>query len=120
MSSVVRDVDVSLIIPSQQRNGEQPIKTLNTIPLAPPAPILPKNPKKLKLLDVDPVELARQLALMEAALYKKIRPIECLQRSREYKPGRSSDNITSMIQLANKVRAPRYRTLLAIDVTFPS
>ena len=105
-SDTVQDLGVSLTALQQQKNGEQPIKTLNTIPLAPPAPILPKNPKKLKLLDIDPVELARQLTLMEAALYKKIRPMECLQRSREYKPGRSSDNITSMIQLANRVGAP--------------
>jgi len=54
-------------------------------------------------LDIDPVELARQLTLMEAVLYKKIRPMECLQRSREQKPGRNSDNITSMIQLANRL-----------------
>ena len=64
---------------------------------------MPKNTKKVKLLDVDPLELARQLTLMEAALYKKIRPMECLQRSREAKPGKTPDNITTIIQLSNRV-----------------
>ena len=66
---------------------------------------MPKTNKKLKLLDIDPLELARQLTLMEAALYKKIRPMECLQRSREAKPGKTADNITTIIQLSNRVRA---------------
>lgn len=64
---------------------------------------MPKTSKKLKLLDIDPLELARQLTLMEAALYKKIRPMECLQRSREAKPGKTADNITTIIQLSNRV-----------------
>lgn len=63
---------------------------------------MPKTSKKLKLLDIDPLEVARQLTLMEAALYKKIRPMECLQRSREAKP-KGTDNITVIIQLSNKV-----------------
>ena len=64
---------------------------------------MPKTSKKLKLVDIDPLEVARQLTLMEAALYKKIRPMECLQRSRESKL-KSADNITVIIQLSNKVR----------------
>ena len=68
-----------------------------------PPPIIPKTSKKLKLLDIDPTELARQLTVMEANLYKKIRPIECLQRSRETKPGKNQDNITAIIQLSNRV-----------------
>ncbi|KAI0372236.1 ras GEF [Pilatotrama ljubarskyi] len=87
----------------QQRGGDMPIKTTNTVPITPPAPILPKNSKKVKLLDIDPLELARQLTLMEAALYKKIRPMECLQRSREAKPGKTADNITTIIQLSNRI-----------------
>ncbi|KAI0754910.1 ras GEF [Daedaleopsis nitida] len=92
-----------ILIERAQRGGDAPIKTTNTVPLAPPAPILPKSTKKLKLLDIDPLELARQLTLMEAALYKKIRPMECLQRSREAKPGKTPDNITTIIQLSNRI-----------------
>ncbi|KAM5535086.1 hypothetical protein V8D89_011314 [Ganoderma adspersum] len=92
-----------ILIERAQRDGDAPIKTTNTVPLAPPAPIMPKTSKKLKLLDIDPLELARQLTLMEAALYKKIRPMECLQRSREAKPGKTADNITTIIQLSNRI-----------------
>ncbi|KAI8986090.1 ras GEF [Trametes punicea] len=92
-----------ILIERAQRGGDAPIKTTNTVPLTPPAPILPKNIKKVKLLDIDPLELARQLTLMEAALYKKIRPMECLQRSREAKPGKTTDNITRIIQLSNRI-----------------
>ena len=87
----------------QQRGGDGPFKTTSTASMTPPAPILPKASKKLKLIDVDTLELARQLTLMESSMYKKIRPIECLQRSREQKTG-SKDNISSNIQLSNRVR----------------
>lgn len=88
---------------AQQRGGEAPIRTTNTAAGAqPPAPIFPKSTKKLKLLDIDPLELARQLTLMEGSMYKRIRPIECLQRSREQK-AKNTDNIASIIQLSNRV-----------------
>ena len=78
---------------------------MSTQAASPPPPILPKNPKKIKLLDLDPQELARQLTVMEADLYKKIRPIECLTRSREAsRVGKSDDNITKIIRMANRVR----------------
>ncbi|KAI0667585.1 ras GEF [Trametes maxima] len=92
-----------ILIERAQRGGDAPIKTTNTVPITPPAPILPKNSKKVKLLEIDPLELARQLTLMEAALYKKIRPMECLQRSREAKPGKTADNISTIIQLSNRI-----------------
>lgn len=61
------------------------------------------NKNRLKLLDIDPLELARQLTIIEFALYKKIKAIECLQRSREQKVGENKDHITDVIQLTNKV-----------------
>ena len=64
---------------------------------------MPKTTKKLKLLDIDPLEIARQLTLMEAKLYKRIRPTECLQRSREQRVGKNNDNIAAIIQLSNRV-----------------
>ncbi|KAH9854744.1 ras GEF [Lenzites betulinus] len=91
-----------ILIERAQRGGDASIKT-NTVPITPPAPLLPKSSKKPKLSDIDPLELARQLTLMEAALYKKIRPMECLQRSREAKPGKTPDNITTIIQLSNRI-----------------
>jgi son of sevenless-like protein len=65
-------------------------------------PKLPKPNKKLKLLDIDPLELARQMTIMESHLYQRIRPVECLQRSREQKTD-YNDNIARVIQTSNRV-----------------
>ena len=63
---------------------------------------MPKINKRLKLLDIDPLELARQLTIVESQLYQKIRPMECLLRSREQKTDHN-DNITRVIQTSNRV-----------------
>lgn len=68
----------------------------------PPPPIVPKFNKKLKLLDIDPLELARQLTIMESQLYQRIRPMECLQRAREQRT-ENVDNIAIVIQTSNRV-----------------
>jgi len=69
---------------------------------APPSSIIPKNPKKLKLLDIEALELARQLTVKESDLYRKIRPLECLQRAREQKSD-NMDNIATVIQTSNRI-----------------
>lgn len=46
-----------------------------------PTPIIPKNLKKLKFLDIDATEFARQLTIVESKLYGKIKPIECLDKT---------------------------------------
>jgi son of sevenless-like protein len=69
----------------------------------PPPPIMPRTSKKLKLLDIDPLELARQLTILESQLYQKIRPMECLQRAREQNT-EHNDNIATIIQTSNRVR----------------
>ncbi|KAG6845125.1 hypothetical protein H0H87_000552 [Tephrocybe sp. NHM501043] len=68
----------------------------------PPAPIFPKTNKKLKLADIEPLELARQLTIMESNLYQKIKPMECLQRAREQKT-ENIDNIAIVIQTSNRI-----------------
>jgi son of sevenless-like protein len=89
----------------QQRGGDAMIKmVVKTSQGAPPAPILPKNSKKIKLLDIDSLELARQITIIESRLYQKIKPMECLQRSREQREGDHNDSITAVIQMANHVR----------------
>ena len=79
------------------------IKMVSSSQGAPPPPIVPKTNKKLKLLDVEPLELARQLTIMESQLYQRIRPMECLQRAREQRNDNNIDNITVVIQTSNKV-----------------
>lgn len=63
----------------------------------------PKTSKKLKLLDIHPLELARQLTIMESQLYQSITPTECLQRARESK-SEYKDNINNVTQNFNRVR----------------
>ena len=46
-----------------------------------PTPIIPKNMKKLKFLDIDATEFARQLTIIESRLYGKIKPTECLNKT---------------------------------------
>ncbi|KDR82605.1 hypothetical protein GALMADRAFT_238008 [Galerina marginata CBS 339.88] len=85
-----------------QRQGGDGKTLVNTSLGPPPPPIIPKSSKKLKLLDIDPLELARQLTIMESQLYQKIKPMECLQRSREQKT-ENVDNITTVIQTSNRI-----------------
>lgn len=47
--------------------------------------------------------MARQLTIMESLLYQSIKPMECLQRSREAKSD-YKDNITNVTQNFNRVR----------------
>lgn len=54
------------------------IQTLNQ---STPSPIMPKNMKKLKFLDIDVTEFARQLSIIESRLYGKIKATECLNKT---------------------------------------
>ncbi|KIJ54796.1 hypothetical protein M422DRAFT_200705 [Sphaerobolus stellatus SS14] len=79
------------------------IKRTPAAPTYLPAPIIPKSNKLLKLLDIDPLEMARQLTLMESRLFAKIRPMECLNRGRDKKNSDHEDNISAIIDTSNKV-----------------
>ena len=52
-----------------------------------PTPIMPKNMKKLKFLDIDATEFARQLTIIESRLYFRIKPSECLNKTWNRKGG---------------------------------
>ncbi|KAF9511651.1 hypothetical protein BS47DRAFT_1468293, partial [Hydnum rufescens UP504] len=78
------------------------IRTPGYEPVSPPPPRAPKmgSDRRLSLLDLDPLEVARQLTLKESALFKKIAPGECFARARECpKP---HDNFSTCIALANQ------------------
>lgn len=78
---------------------------MNNTVAAPPA-IVPKNMKKIKLLELDPLEVARQLTIMESNLYNKIKPFECLDKSwsKPDAPG-EAENIKAMILHSNQITA---------------
>lgn len=72
-----------------------------------PQPILPKHIKKLKFLDIDPTEFARQLTIIESRLYGKIRPTECLNKTWQKKlaPGEPdpASNVKALILHSNQL-----------------
>ncbi|KAF7346127.1 hypothetical protein MSAN_01839400 [Mycena sanguinolenta] len=84
-----------ILIERAQKGGDSMIKMITAPQGTPPPP-------KLKLLDIEPLELARQLTIMESQLYQRIRPMECLQRAREQRT-ENIDNITVVIQTSNKI-----------------
>ena len=62
----------------QDTNAKRLVPTMNN---SAPIPIMPKNMKKLKFLDIDVTEFARQLTIIESRLYGKIKPTECLNKT---------------------------------------
>ena len=62
----------------KEAGARRMIQTLNQNT---PAPIMPKNMKKLKFLDIDVTEFARQLTVIESRLYGKIKAAECLNKT---------------------------------------
>ena len=99
---IKRWADAQIIL---QKKGESRTKTAMSLDPQ-PVSIIPKASKKLKLLDFDPLEVARQLTMIECQLYMKIRPSECLMRSREQRSD-NNDNIASIIVTTNKVDSTR-------------
>ena len=69
---------VELRLRGQDTNAKRLVPTPST---STPTPIMPKNMKKLKFLDIDATEFARQLTIIESRLYGKIKPIECLNKT---------------------------------------
>ncbi|GAB5585161.1 hypothetical protein Unana1_00061 [Umbelopsis nana] len=80
-----------------------------------PSPIVPKNMKRLKLLDIDTLELARQLTILDFKLYSSIRPIECLDKawSQDDARGEVAANVKSSIEFCNQVTAWVTDTILS-------
>lgn len=69
-------------VEQRSRGPDMPTKRMVlTLNAQTPQPILPKHMKKLKFLDIDPTEFARQLTIIESRLYGKIRPTECLNKT---------------------------------------
>jgi son of sevenless len=85
--------------------GRRLIQTINQNT---PAPIMPKNMKKLKFLDIDVVEFARQLTIIESRLYGKIKPTECLNKTWQKKLGDNDSpelapNVKALILHSNQM-----------------
>ena len=86
----------------QQTSGESLARKFTpATPHSAPPSILPKAGKRLKLLDCDTLELARQLTIIESRQYNAIKPIECLARARD-EPA-ENDSIKTIITTTNKI-----------------
>ncbi|GKZ36659.1 cell division cycle-protein, partial [Aspergillus brasiliensis] len=71
-----------LTIIEHRLKGQDILKRYMTPPnTTVPKPLTPRNMKKLKFLDLDPMELARQLTIIESRLFARIKPTECLNKS---------------------------------------
>ncbi|SNX83876.1 related to Guanyl nucleotide exchange factor Sql2 [Melanopsichium pennsylvanicum] len=100
------------LVERRQGEGEQMIRKM-VLPNSAPTPILPKNLKKLKFLEIDPLELARQLTLLESRLYNKVKPAECLGL-KWTKPGNDvhAKGIMESINTHNRISAWVAETIL--------
>jgi son of sevenless-like protein len=95
-------------IEQRMRGVEAPARRLVlTLNQQTPAPILPKNMRKLKFLDIDATEFARQLTIVESKLYGKIKLIECLSKTWNRKVGQGEPdpavNVKSFILHSNQL-----------------
>jgi son of sevenless-like protein len=95
-------------IEKRMKGIEAPAKTLVlTLNQSTPPPILPKNMRKLKFLDIDSTEFARQLTVIESRLYGKIKLVECLNKTwqRKLQPGEPDPaaNIKALILHSNQL-----------------
>ncbi|KAI9493737.1 ras guanine nucleotide exchange factor domain-containing protein [Zychaea mexicana] len=90
--------------------------TLNVRASDMPQPILPKNMKRLRFLDIDPLELARQLTIMDSKLYSRIKPVECLDKN--WGKGDADNvaaNVKASIEYSNQVTAWVTDSILSKD-----
>ena len=88
----------------QDTTAKRLVLTLNQ---STPQPIMPKNMKKLKFLDIDVTEFARQLTIVESKLYGKIKPTECLNKTWQKKVGENdpepAPNVKALILHSNQL-----------------
>lgn len=88
----------------QDAPAKRMVLTLNT---QTPPPILPKSMRKLKFLNIDATEFARQLTIIESRLYAKIKPTECLNKTwqKKLEPGEADPaaNVKALILHSNQL-----------------
>ncbi|KAJ3103476.1 hypothetical protein HDU97_010059 [Phlyctochytrium planicorne] len=68
-----------------------------------PPPILPRNLKRIRFLDLDALEVARQLTILEAKEYNKLQPVEFLLKAWSDKDNPVAVNVKTMILMSNQV-----------------
>ncbi|KAI9007925.1 ras guanine nucleotide exchange factor domain-containing protein [Phycomyces nitens] len=81
---------------------------------ASPTSIMPKNITDIKMLEIDPLELARQLSIRDFKLYSSILPIECLGQgwSRDDNDSNAATNVKQSIDYCNRLTAWATQSIL--------
>jgi son of sevenless-like protein len=81
-----------------------------------PPPILPRSLKKVKFLDLDPLEVARQLTIIESKAYNKLEPVEFLRKAWSDKDSSNvAINVKAMFLMANQISGWVGRSILSED-----
>ncbi|KAI8911038.1 ras guanine nucleotide exchange factor domain-containing protein [Gorgonomyces haynaldii] len=80
-----------------------------------PQPIVPRSfPKKIKLLDLDPLEVARQITLMESGLFQKLQAPEFLDKAWSTTDQHTvAPNVKMMISRSNQITGWVAHTILS-------
>ncbi|GAA6010375.1 hypothetical protein JCM11491_006292 [Sporobolomyces phaffii] len=99
----------------ERMQGVAPRTVGNLAPGPLPSPIIPRNLKKIKFLDIEPLELARQLTIMDGRLFQRITPQECLGKAWPKEFGSEAVNISAMIDMSNAITRWVTETILAQD-----
>ncbi|TDL17591.1 hypothetical protein BD410DRAFT_545619 [Rickenella mellea] len=94
------------LIECAQAGGKSVVETATVSSQTVPRTIEPKLPlfRKLELLDINALEMARQLTILESRFHNKIGAVECLHRVQESsKVSESDDHITQVIEVTKKI-----------------
>jgi son of sevenless-like protein len=95
------------IIEKRRVSADIPIRKLTAVSASSkdlPTPILPRNLKRIRLSDLNSMELARQLTIMESRVYNNIMPYECLDKAWSQKDSlERSPHVKKMIMMTNQI-----------------
>ncbi|KAJ3109814.1 hypothetical protein HDU97_000044 [Phlyctochytrium planicorne] len=78
-----------------------------------PPPILPRNLRRIKLLDIDPLEVTRQLTIIEARAYNQLQPVEFLNQAWSKKDNNVAVNVRGMAKTSNRISGWIAKTILS-------
>nr|XP_018261262.1 uncharacterized protein I303_05698 [Kwoniella dejecticola CBS 10117]OBR83420.1 hypothetical protein I303_05698 [Kwoniella dejecticola CBS 10117] len=97
---------LTLVGKRRQGEPEQTRGSASGSLLSPPAPLLPRvTGRQLRLTDVSPLEIARQLTIVEFIHFQRIKPSECLNRAwaDETTGSINAPNVRNVILTANRM-----------------
>ncbi|KAJ3125906.1 hypothetical protein HK098_008099 [Nowakowskiella sp. JEL0407] len=77
-----------------------------------PTPIVPRSLKRIKFLELDPLEVARQLTIMVSRIYERIQPVELLKKAWVEQDNSVAINARTMIAVSNQITGWVVHTIL--------